>query len=383
MTQCYVCESPIEAFALSLAAPALSSLTTEIDVPTRVAVCDRCGHGQSPEPVELASFYDVEYRISLQSDEFDQLYATVDGNPQYRTEKQLEVLLGMVDVFDGCRVLDYGAAKAQSLKRLIGARPGIVPHVFDISQDYQAHWDVFLPRERTATYDLPAAWNGQFDLITTYFVLEHIADPTTHLRRLRDMLAPGGRLFVMVPNALTNTGDLLVVDHVNHFTVPSLVQACALSGLQVEKIDERGFVGAVAIVAMAAEAPTGSAADDIAEAAKALRAACDAWGAIDAHLVRALSDRPNGKFALHGAGFYGAFTMQRLKNNLSLAYVLDANPYLQGGDFFGRPVLAPSELPSDVDTVFVALNPATARRIVGDGGIYGRTGIDAVFLDGV
>lgn len=382
MTQCYVCESSIESFALSLAAPALSSLTTEIDVPTHVAVCDRCGHGQSPEPVELASFYDVEYRISLQSDDFDQLYATVDGAPKYRTEKQLEILLGLVDVFDGARVLDYGAAKAQSLRRLIGARPGIVPHVFDISQDYQNHWDTFLPRERTATYDLPSAWEAQFDLITTYFVLEHIADPTTHLRRLRKMLAPEGRVFVMVPNALTNTGDLLVVDHVNHFTVPSLVQACALSGLRVEKIDDQGFVGAIAIVAKAAGTVTGPTDGEIADAATKLREACDAWGKVDAHLIQTVLERPSRKFALHGAGFYGAFAMQRLKNNASLACVLDANPYLQGSEFFGRPVLAPGELPSDVDTVIVALNPATARQIVADGAIYGRASIDAVFLDG-
>ncbi|HEY1091981.1 MAG TPA: class I SAM-dependent methyltransferase [Burkholderiaceae bacterium] len=41
----------------------------------------------------------------------------------------------------------------------------------------------------------------QFDLIEAGFVLEHVEDPQLILHRLHGMLAPGGRLFVAVPNA--------------------------------------------------------------------------------------------------------------------------------------------------------------------------------------
>ncbi|CAK13223.1 class I SAM-dependent methyltransferase [Pseudomonas entomophila] len=39
-----------------------------------------------------------------------------------------------------------------------------------------------------------------FDLIVMGFVLEHVDDPQTVLQRFRRFLAPGGRLFVLVPN---------------------------------------------------------------------------------------------------------------------------------------------------------------------------------------
>ncbi len=41
----------------------------------------------------------------------------------------------------------------------------------------------------------------RFDLIVMGFILEHVDDPLLILRRLREFLAPGGRMFVAVPNA--------------------------------------------------------------------------------------------------------------------------------------------------------------------------------------
>lgn len=43
--------------------------------------------------------------------------------------------------------------------------------------------------------------SAPFDLIVMGFVLEHVDDPVTILTRYRDHLAPGGRIWVAVPNA--------------------------------------------------------------------------------------------------------------------------------------------------------------------------------------
>jgi 2-polyprenyl-3-methyl-5-hydroxy-6-metoxy-1,4-benzoquinol methylase len=45
--------------------------------------------------------------------------------------------------------------------------------------------------------DLPT----RFDVIFLVHTLEHVNDPTTVLKKLKNLLAPGGRLFVAVPNA--------------------------------------------------------------------------------------------------------------------------------------------------------------------------------------
>jgi len=42
---------------------------------------------------------------------------------------------------------------------------------------------------------------GVFDVIEAGFVLEHVDDPAIVLRRMHRFLAPGGRMFIAVPNA--------------------------------------------------------------------------------------------------------------------------------------------------------------------------------------
>lgn len=41
----------------------------------------------------------------------------------------------------------------------------------------------------------------RFDVIVMGFILEHVDDPLLIIRRCRDLLAPGGRMFLAVPNA--------------------------------------------------------------------------------------------------------------------------------------------------------------------------------------
>ena len=45
------------------------------------------------------------------------------------------------------------------------------------------------------------ATDERFDLIVMGFILEHVDDPLLILRRFREFLAPGGRMFLAVPNA--------------------------------------------------------------------------------------------------------------------------------------------------------------------------------------
>ena len=378
---CRVCDCPIGEVALSLPAPGLTSLTTPLDAPTEVAICEACGHCQSPDPTALEAFYDNEYKISLQSDDFDQLHGMENGQPVFRTDRQVQVLLGLVDLAHGARVLDYGAAKAQSTRALLAKRPDLQPYVFDVSDDYRLHWQGWLPEGHGATYQLPAEWQGRFDLITTYFVLEHVAEPTEHLQQLRNLLAPGGRLFLIVPDSLANIGDVLIVDHVNHFSRSSLRRACMLAGLRVDHFDDTTFTGGLALSAYADPEARGPEADEIGAAVSGFKRACEHWRQTRAVLRGQVATRAGAPLALHGAGFYGSFVLQQVGADADIPVVLDANPHLQGDTFSGKTVIAPSQLPDEIKTVIVALNPGIARRVVGDGSLYGRRGLDLIFLD--
>jgi len=123
-------------------------------VPTEVSVCRACSHVQSPDLPNIQAFYDHNYRISLQFDDHDQLYAIEPEGPIFRTTHQARLLLGL-DMPQGSKVMDFGAAKATTLRLLLNLRPDLKPYVFDISEDYRAHWADWVPPDTQATYSLP------------------------------------------------------------------------------------------------------------------------------------------------------------------------------------------------------------------------------------
>jgi SAM-dependent methyltransferase len=81
----------------------------------------------------------------------------------------------------------------------------------------------------------------KFQVITLWHVLEHVPEPVRHLRRLTDVLTPGGVLAVEVPNAgsalASHMGaawpSLEPTVHVNQFTPPSLRSALERAGLEI------------------------------------------------------------------------------------------------------------------------------------------------------
>ncbi len=92
--------------------------------------------------------------------------------------------------------------------------------------------------------------NQQFDVIVMGFVLEHVDDPDLILKRYRDYLSPGGKLYVAVPNAKSmnrrlglelgliddiyslNANDL-ALGHQRQYCRDTLTQAVNRSGYRV------------------------------------------------------------------------------------------------------------------------------------------------------
>jgi len=370
LTTCRVCANSLTPPDFYRPAPAHSSIRTVLSVATQVYVCRACGHAQSPDLPELEDFYDTQYRISLDVDGHDQLYENAAGERVFRTQYQAEIIVSL-NVPQDARVLDFGAGKATTLQRFTALRPDIDAHVFDVSTDYVSHWNTWVHPSNQATYNLPENWVGRFDLITAHFVLEHVAEPVEILKSLSRLLAEEGRVFFSVPNAETNTGDLLVVDHLSHFTRSSLERLLARAELLAERIEEDLFHGAFVVVARS------GATQPVSEPnSSELTHVLSRWQA----LLDSLGTRSiEGPVAIYGAGFYGSVIATCLAGKAIM--FLDQNPYLQGSTHLDLPVLHPDACPQDVRTVLVGLNPARAHDILGDGCPWLPEGAELVFLD--
>lgn len=385
MTACRVCGSHIAEASYEASAPALTSMMAFIDIPTLAYVCDECGHAQSADLPDIESFYDTTYRISLESDDHDQIFAVAaDGTPIFRTDHQAAIGLRLLDLPQGASILDYGAGKADTLRKMCAARADLHPHVFDVSRDYAPAWNGWVKPEDQASYRVPAAWAGRFQAIISHFVIEHVAEPVSFLKALRELLAPGGRLLLSMPDVAANPGDMTVADHLNHFSTASLKRALALSGFALETVDSAAFPGAFFIVAVSCEQPVASVSDQqaAADAARKAREICAFWKKATIRLDDAAKRFSGKRAAVYGSGFYGSWICSRIEADVDFRVFLDQNPKLQGSVHFNRPVLPPSKLDDDVDVVFVGLNPLKARAAIAGQAALHRPGLDLVWIDG-
>lgn len=381
MQHCRTCAAELDRPVFEASAPAITSIMTSIDMPTRVYICRACGHIQGPDLPDLKAFYDTEYRISLESESHDQIFSTgPDGKPIYRTDHQTAISLRLLDLPQGASLLDYGAAKADTLRKMVAARADVVPYVFDVSSDYAAAWQGWVPAENQATYELPEDWLDKFDAVMSHFVIEHVAEPVLFLKTMASLTKPGGRLLLSFPDVVANPGDMAVVDHLNHFTLTSLREAFRQAGLTIEEIDRTSFPGAFCVTATLGAADAGAAPEAIAAAVAEGLAIARFWEEAGTLVDRAADAHADRVCAIYGAGFYGSWIANRLAGKVTVAAFIDQNPGLQGKVMQGAPVVGPAALAPQVEVVFVGLNPLKARAIISGVAPLQARSLDYVWL---
>lgn len=386
MKNCRVCGNGLGPAVYEAPAPALTSIFTAIDIPTAVHLCGTCGHAQGPDLPDIQAFYDTQYRISLESDDHDQIFATgADGTPIYRTDHQTAISLDLLGLQQDALVLDFGAAKAGTLRKITARRPDVVPHVFDVSSDYRDAWQGWVLPENQATYQVPPTWQGKFDAVMSHFVIEHVADPVAFLKTIRQLLKPEGLLLLSLPDVSGNPGDMAVVDHLNHFSQASLSYAFNKAGFNPVKLDTTSFPGACFAVATPAVIDDVEDVPDATAVAQAVAqgiSICEFWQDATRRIDAAAKRYAGKRCAIYGAGFYGSWIHGHVKGALDIAAFLDQNPNLQGTTHFGHDVIAPADLPEDIEVVFMGLNPLKARAVAAQVPALSRQGLDLVWLGG-
>jgi SAM-dependent methyltransferase len=102
--------------------------------------------------------------------------------------------------------------------------------------------------------------DGSFQLVTLWDVIEHIPDPQATLRRVRELLAPGGRLLIETQNVRSTWARLLGrrwhhykhEEHLYHFgpaTIERLLHDCGFRLLHLGA----GYAGKYVSLAFVAE----------------------------------------------------------------------------------------------------------------------------------
>ena len=188
----------------------------------RTVLCSETGlvrNDPVPDDEELAKFYSEEYRIAYK------------GARRPRRRQILRNFRRVADHFrcfrdviePAGRVLDVGAGSGEFvfLMQSLGKESvGIEPN-----KDYSAWCREELGVDVRTAYiapDLFDAGGGGFDLIRLNHVLEHLNDPVKYLAMVRAWLAPGGVVYVEVPNIeeycrVKSRGNMFHYGHIWNF----------------------------------------------------------------------------------------------------------------------------------------------------------------------
>jgi len=129
------------------------------------------------------------------------------------------------------RILDVGCGDGVLLDRLTpwGHAEGIEPDAKTLGPD-AAHRRIHL-----GPFDASFRPEAPFDLVLFLDVLEHLDDPVASLTRARELLRPGGKVFVSVPAfTLLWTRHDTLNHHQRRYTKTTLAVQAGSAGLQME-----------------------------------------------------------------------------------------------------------------------------------------------------
>jgi SAM-dependent methyltransferase len=136
------------------------------------------------------------------------------------------------------RALDLGCGVGSALH--LAKQAGWLPHGQDISQNaLRVAREVFGCLTFSESIDQLAAQGKKFELVTAFNLVEHLPQPLAYLKTVRQLVADGGCLGVVVPNynsyamRHTHLAEWLPPFHLNFFTFQSLQGALAGAGFRV------------------------------------------------------------------------------------------------------------------------------------------------------
>lgn len=360
----------------------LTTMNTLVAGETVVSYCPACDHVQTDELPNLVEYYAQDYVINLDSADDDQLYAVVDGKEVYRSDHQAAVLAQKIDLTKFRNVLDYGCAKAPSLRKLLTLSPGVKPHLFDVTDKYIEFWKDFPVESEWAVHEPKDSWVGQMDVVLSFYALEHIPHLKDILADVSGLLRDGGYFYFLVPNVYENAADFIVADHVNHFSRNSLRIMLSQAGFVDIDIDEQAHAAAFVVCARIDKTNPPKVAPSIPEMEGEARRLADFWGGIKDRIQSfeaALDDaQPRG---IYGAGIYGNFILSCLKQPERVACFLDQNKFLIGTEVNGVKIRHPMDAPDDLDALLVGLNPKIARRVMSEVSSFESKNLTYFFLD--
>jgi 2-polyprenyl-3-methyl-5-hydroxy-6-metoxy-1,4-benzoquinol methylase len=331
----------------------------------RLLLCSACGAAQSPGDAqwfqEIAEIYRA-YDVYHQSGGVEQLVRdAATGELRRRSDVLADRLAATNGVPSGGKLVDIGCGTGVTLK-VFSERGGWQLHGLD--QDRRnlpllEKLPGFVALHTCAPSELPDC----FDLISMVHSLEHFPEPASVLRDLRSKVAPGGRLFVQVPNAQANPFEYLVADHMIHFSARTLAVVAGRAGFATEHPSASLSIDWIAKELSLITEPAskiGSGIDLAIDAGQQVREQIEWLWQLVREAESASRQAGSRRFGLFGSSIAATWLAGVLGDRASFFVEEDANRI--GREHLGRPILGVDQVPAGA-LVYIALVPVIADKV--------------------
>lgn len=367
MSACLVCAATeLHEIATFRDLPRVTSDCKPFAAGGRLFVCTHCGAVQKQADArwlaEINAIYGA-YEIYEVAGGAEQLIFNAAGAAAPRSRRLIDALRERVALPARGRLIDIGCGNGAALANFSQALPQWELYGSELS-DASASRLRKLANFREL-YTVPIAQiPGRYDLVSMIHSLEHMPAPAPALREAVGLLADGGVLFVEVPDVETSPFDLLVADHLMHFSAATLGDLAAKCGVRPRLLTNQVLPKELTLIA---ECAASDAREPDARAGRDIAERTVDW------LRRVVGRGEELAAAAPQLGIFGtSISAMWLYGALQgkVAYFVDEDPARIGRACAGRPVLSPAQVPSDA-TIYVPLVPdiaaAVARRL-GTGG---------------
>ena len=188
-----------------------------------VAICKKCGLASRTINTQSKGAFDNIYENYTMFDQSsttsDQMNFSENGSSLGRTSKILNFVNNIVN-FTPENILDFGSGNGAGLLALSEIYNSSNVFGFEPNDKPLSKISTW-PKNIKNVFNKRPSEDSNFDLITLFHVFEHIEDIFEVISYIKKILKKNGILIIQVPYLINGPFDIIVADHIHHFTKSS------------------------------------------------------------------------------------------------------------------------------------------------------------------
>lgn len=361
--QCLVCESTkLHAFD---AYPALNRVTSDCrpwQAGGELYMCEACCTVQKAVNdhwlSEINTIY-AQYEAYHQSEGEEQaVFNATTGT----MSKRSEVLCDYIDQHanvntSDARALDFGCSNGEFLSAFSRKNRTCELYGLELSDQYESALHQL--NNFVKLYTELDQLDKTFDFVSMIHTLEHLLEPKKMLAQLQQHLKSEGALFIEVPDIHKNPFDILVADHLFHFSQATLSALLQRVGYSVIAVSDQVVAKELSLLASPAEIQAGDSSEPPNFIAQKQ--------VIDQHLQylstiveEADNLSKQGDFAIFGSSICATWLYSYFPDKIACFVDEDRNRI--GKQHFGKPIVSVADIPQGLP-VYMPLPLPVAESI--------------------